>query len=118
MLRAADRSAPVDEVTETVSSIARPPRGWRRPAELFLTGRAAVAAGRVPAGLVEAITPYAAEWVLLGTAAATLGPMSGVLADLAVVAGDQQMATVWHTQATDACVAMGSRWWAEEVARR
>jgi DNA-binding SARP family transcriptional activator len=105
-------------VAETHSAIeavlAAPPRG-RRPAVLYLAARAAVDVRVALPELRIALAPYARSWVLLGTAMATLGPMSAVYAGLWKLEGKCEEAELWAARALAQCDRMHSPWWRSDT---
>ncbi|MFZ2504231.1 MAG: hypothetical protein WAW88_16345, partial [Nocardioides sp.] len=103
------------EVRRAVEGLLATPPGWRRPAELYLAARAASAVGDPAPDLVEALQPHARAWICLGTGAATLGPVSGVLAALAAVAGDEDLAETLTHDAVMRSTDMHAPSWAEDT---
>lgn len=102
------------EVSAAIESVLAARPGWRRPAELYLLGRAAIYTRVADPRLLDALTPYAETWVCVGTGAATLGPMSAVLAGLHAVAGDAGTAQRYAAEARMRCTDLAATVWSTD----
>ncbi len=114
-LRARLGQLSVTDIFSAIEPVITAGPGGRRPAVLYLAARAAVDAGAAYPRLRLALAPYARSWVLLGTAMATLGPMSAPYAALLALEGRADEAAHWADRALAQCDRMRSPWWRSDT---
>jgi hypothetical protein len=90
--------------------------GWLHASTLYFLGRAAVLLGFDHVGLRTALERYAGTWALMGTGAATAGPVDAIRAGLSRVAGDVEVSRRLCRRAEMLCDRMEAPFWRQDTA--